>query len=308
LTRIRNICIIYTNKYTNPFHLTSVAPFHNQAKHLFSQFTAKLGVEIWQIFTIITMILSFASTFLWFGLLNPNSLKNDLDYIDRSKALMYNAYQETFLEFSNIGGHTINSDFDACEFKFNQGYNNYEKQYQHIQKRQQDYTELEKTHQLDHKRFLLESGTETAKTTFNNLLTQFSRLNASSEAHNKLQIDLVNQITQACKDGKQSSYKDLSLTYLQSIENLGFSNQFNGTVKEFKESLYILNAENPMETVDTYGKILSLSPTFNDILLVVQPTENDFLITIQNLEKWQRNTSLQNTYLKLKLYYIYDQA
>jgi hypothetical protein len=305
---MRNECIINVNKNTNPTHLTPVTLSHNQAKHLFGQFTAKLGLEIWQIFTIITMILSFASTFLWFGLLSPNSLKNDLEYIDRSKALMYNAYQETYLEFSNIGGHTISNDFDSCQFKFNQGYNYYDRQYQKIREHQQNYTNLEQKSQLDRKQYLQESGTQTAKTTFNLLLDQLSALNLSAENHNKLQIDLSNQITTACKNDNQFAYRELFITYLSSVEKLGFSTQFNEKIKGFKESLFILNTENFVEMNDLYSKILSLSPTFQDVLLVVQPIEQDFLENIQSLEKWQRDTSAQNTYLKLKNYYIYDQG
>jgi hypothetical protein len=305
---MRNVCIIDVNKNTNSTHLTSVTSSHNQAKHLFSQFTAKLGVEIWQIFTIITMILSFASTFLWFGLLNPNNLKNDLEYIGRSKAMMYNAYQETFLEFSNIGGHPLSNDFESCQFRFNQGYNGYEKQYQEIQKRQQDYVDLEQKYQLDHKQYLSESGIQETKTAFNQLLDQLSTLNKSSETQNKLQIDLVNHITTICKEGNHANYKDHFMTYLDNLEQLGFSFQFNEKGKSLKESLYIMHTRNTMEIVDLYEKILSFSPTFSDILSVVQPLEKDFLTNIQKVEKWQRETSAQNTYLKLRNFYIYDQV
>jgi hypothetical protein len=288
--------------------LTPVTPSHNQAKHLFSQFTAKLGVEIWQIFTIITMILSFASTFLWFGLLSPNNLKNDLEFIDQSKALMYNAYQETFLEVSNVNGHTLSSDFDSCQFKFNQGYSGYERQNRDIQKRVIDFDAHEQKYHLSRKEYLSESGTQLTKSSFDKLFVQLIKLNSSTETQNKLQIDLVNQISTSCKETKQSNYKDQFISYLDSIRNLDFSTQFDEKGKSLKDSLYILNIENTMETADLYGKILNYSPTFSDILGVVAPLEQQFLSDIQDLEKWQHTIESKNTYLKLKNYYIYDQT
>jgi hypothetical protein len=286
--------------------LTSFIDSQNQAKLLINQFTGKLGVEIWQIFTIITMILSFASTFLWFGLVNPNSLKKDLENIDHAKALMYNAYQETFLELSAIGGHSVSSDFESCQIKFIQGYNNYKEQNTSIKNYQFGQDELEQNFTVEKKQFLNESGLVTTKEAFNDLFTQFSTLTISSEAQNKYQINLVNQIQNSCKEGKVDEYNQHFIKYLDSVGTLGFSSQFNSKAQALKESLFTISVSNTMETADLYSKILEFSPSFNDILSIIQPIEQNFLDHVQNLEKWQKNTASNNSYLKLKNFYIYD--
>jgi hypothetical protein len=61
-----------------------------------------LGLEIWQIFIVLTLILTTASSLMWFTNLQPQSFKQEYLIVDKTKSEIYNQIQATKTAMENV--------------------------------------------------------------------------------------------------------------------------------------------------------------------------------------------------------------
>jgi hypothetical protein len=266
----------------------------------------KVGVEVWQIFTILTAILSLASTFLWYGLIIPNSLKADFEIIDRTKAILFNTYQEKFLSLASLGAHSVNANLETCDIAYNQGDVNYQELRDVVSKAEKNYLETEYTSKINRKQFIGESGLNSVSESYKTLVDESKQIIDASEKVNKLHINVSNNIKQACIEENLYQIRPILTDYLNEILKVELHDEFKIKGEKLKESLFISDPQNTSVWIDTTIAILQYKPEFENIYASLQPFESRFIESVQKLESWQKQKDTQNPYLNLNKYYIYD--
>lgn len=266
----------------------------------------KVGVEVWQIFTILTAILSLASTFLWYGLVIPNSLKADLEIIDRTKAVLFNTYQEKLLSLASLGAHSVNANLETCDIAYNQGDVNYQELRDVVSKAEKNYQDTEYTSKINRKQFIGESGLNSVSESYKTLVDESKQIIDASEKVNKLHIDVTNNIKQACTEENLYQIRPILTDYLNEILNVELHDEFKIKGEKLKESLFMSDPQNTSVWFDTTNAILQYKPEFENIYASLQPFESRFIESVQKLESWQKQKDTQNPYLNLNKYYIYD--
>ncbi len=64
--------------------------YHLSIQNLKPSIATKLGVEIWELLTMLTIVFSIASTILWFNTLQPKYLENQFTYLEFNKHILEN--------------------------------------------------------------------------------------------------------------------------------------------------------------------------------------------------------------------------
>ena len=64
--------------------------------------TFSLGLEVWQILTVLTLILTLASSLMWFTNLQPENLKQEYLKIDKAKSELYNKAKKTQFNLAEL--------------------------------------------------------------------------------------------------------------------------------------------------------------------------------------------------------------
>jgi hypothetical protein len=278
------------NSRMNPSYLTQFKRF-------------KLDVEVWQLFTVITAIFSIASTFMWFGLLAPTSVKLELLAIDAKKAAIFNTYQEQIVELSAIKGLNANVNLESCQFQYTDQTDipriittiESSKTNPIVEVTNASNISPEKNAQLS----TISSDLTLLKTTTLSMLANMQKANA-------LNINIVQNIINACKKNTFTPNKEI-VSYIDEMLQYDFGSTYSNKLTNFKQSLFIATPGS-LEYFDSLSNLLHTTPSFTYMFEQLKPIEQSLVRNIQSLEQWQRKEHKKHNYLTFKTYYIYDEA
>jgi hypothetical protein len=265
----------------------------------------KLGLELWQLFTVLTVIFSLASSFIWIGLVNPRSTIDQINQIDRAKALVYNQFQQDMVNLKaiEIGQATLN--MDTCEAK--QDVDNIEN-FKNInlvasESKAKINNELGR---IDKNKSLFEDKTNISKT-FKSYIEVLNEVESGSARLKDFQIkkiDLLNKMLLMCQDSNGViTNKDIADS-IDEIKKFAPSDKINEQLNLLKVN--IADAVSDLKIKSTLSEINSIQSTVIDIVTSLKPKLNEFEINTKQVEIWERQAKEQNPNISIKALYIYD--
>ncbi len=271
--------------------------------------------EWWQIWTILTLILSIASIFLVFNQIQPEVYRNEFLIIDQAKSSVYLIHQSgphrKFEEFNFIVAPTIDK-LCAEDFQSELKESNLEAKINPIRQLESDLHSLEEETEGKLRVLTKESQISDLFSAANNSLVEerlfFEKKHLLAEDASKI----LSSLHQTCRQPEQAfTYLDSISDSLSSLSNLeGIDREKLASLTETVETWKAKDSSVNLATVFTEDKAAEqfLEDLENLDLFSQKVTQSQ--IHLQNefikLEKWQVAFTQENAELRQKLVLIED--
>lgn len=277
------------------------------ARSLKENISLKLGLELWQLLTVLAVIFSLASTAMWLGLINPRNIIDQVNQVDRAKAFVYNQYQKDMTELNAI--EISQSIFDPTTCSVNQDDDNVENF-----KKITDITgfakvninnELEK---INKNPSIFQNSTNISKT-YTSYIGILDDINQSTDKLKNFQIkksDLLNKTLLLCQNDKSSIDKKEIIDSIGEMEILDSNIAVNEQLVLLKNKIIGSEIGNSSELVDNLSEINAIQLTIKNILISTKTNVGEFEKNIKKVESWERGVKEQNVNMSFKSIYIYD--
>jgi hypothetical protein len=282
----------------------------------------KFGVEIWQLLTCLTIVLSVASSLMWFSNLQPYNSLVEFTWMDQAKSNMYNLYQKISKDHAETKNRILPSSVltQSCykdvmgveldtsgEEKMSDTLLNVQQQIESIR---QEYPS-----KISHFR---------SYSDFIGLLDMLEDYKKQVNSHHQLQtnfakatLDLQKSTSQVCTS-KLSEFQNSLNKFNKSLDEgkkldladyadwLNQSEEWGKITPALVESVQ----QKGLNSDETKNLITKFRTGFINIFGVrydsakideaVENKENGFLDQLQKMEDWQNQTSSKESYLQGK--------
>jgi hypothetical protein len=277
------------------------------AANLRDNLSQKLGLELWQLFTVLTVIFSLASSFMWLGLVNPRNIADQVNQVDRAKALVYNQYQQDLEELKTIEISQAVFDQESCTVKQEADNSENFKKIESIrnQSRTKIVDELEKNNK---KPTVFQSDTNVSKT-YKSYLGVLDEIYSEELKLKNFQIkkaDLLNKILLICQDENSLITKSDIIDSINEIQTTAPNNLVSEKLITLKNIIASLDSESSGKMVDYLSEVNSIQANTSSIISSLKTKESDFEANTKKIELWERQVKEQNPNIAIKTIYIYD--
>jgi hypothetical protein len=263
----------------------------------------KLDLELWQMFTVLTVILSIASTFMWLGLVSPRNIKEQITAVDKAKTFIYNQYQQDFARLAKISIGASDLDFEEC--KVVGGVDN-----------TKSFDEIDK--QIDASKSVVSNSLTLLPVTTNdtpvakmyggylNTLTKLKENAAKIRGFQTKKAELQDKILSLCQPQVVPATKQEIISGVNELGVLDVSNQIIEQTVSLKNAIVSSDVDTPSKLLARLALINDIHPTIETLVQNTKQYENEFIKNVKSVESWERTTQAENTRLAVNLIYIYD--
>lgn len=260
-----------------------------------------LGLEVWQIFIVLTIILTAASSVMWFTNLQPESVKQEYLLMDKSKSEMFNEVEQVKwqMQQTNFAKPFSNQSTSAC---YSDGI---------LEK--SDNSEiasqvLASQQRIDRVSSNLKSNVGVLQAS---QILEFTKLGLDYSIESKIDLERGEIYIKNLQEIQQESVKlcQSSLSDQESIfsklDGLGknsisisLDNGLSSDVANYLESskkIFNLVSENGLiqdvnkqEFISRLSKIITTRPTIKQLLNSSTKKYEEFMTKLKDLENWER--------------------
>jgi hypothetical protein len=267
----------------------------------------KLGLEVWQLFTVLTVIFSLASTFMWIGLLNPRNVADQVNQVDRDKALVYNQYQQDIASLSLLDFSQSVFEADTCSVKIDTDNTvNFNK----ISKiTSESKTKINKVLENINKNTSLSLASINLTKTYSAYIDVLDEIENSTTKLKNFQIkkaEFLNKLLLMCQDQDSQIDKSEVIVAISDIEPLSSNRITTEQLISIKNKISSPDQETQKQMVTYLSEINKVHSTISDVLISIKPKTNQFEIDTKEIEIWERRIKEQNPNIEIKTIFIYD--
>ena len=260
-----------------------------------------LGLEVWQIFIVLTIILTAASSVMWFTNLQPESVKQEYLLMDKSKSEMFNEVEQVKwqMQQTNFAKPFSNQSTLAC--------------YSDVILEKADNSEtasqvLASQQRIDRVSSNLKSNIGVLQAS---QILEFTKLGLDYSIESKIDLERGEIYIKNLQEIQQESVKlcQSSLSNQESIFNkldgLGknsistsLDNGLSTDVANYLESSKkisnlvsengLIQDVNKQEFINHLSKIITTRPTIKQLLNSSTKKYEEFMAKLKDLENWQR--------------------
>ena len=260
-----------------------------------------LGLEVWQIFIVLTIILTAASSVMWFTNLQPESVKQEYLLMDKSKSEMFNEVEQVKwqMQQTNFAKPFSNQSTLAC--------------YSDVILEKADNSEtasqvLASQQRIDRLSSNLKSNIGVLQAS---QILEFTKLGLDYSIESKIDLERGEIYIKNLQEIQQESVKlcQSSLSNQESIFNkldgLGknsistsLDNGLSTDVANYLESSKkisnlvsengLIQDVNKQEFINHLSKIITTRPTIKQLLNSSTKKYEEFMAKLKDLENWQR--------------------
>ena len=260
-----------------------------------------LGFEVWQIFIVLTIILTAASSVMWFTNLQPESVKQEYLLMDKSKSEMFNEVEQVKwqMQQTNFAKPFSNQSTLAC--------------YSDVILEKADNSEtasqvLASQQRIDRLSSNLKSNIGVLQAS---QILEFTKLGLDYSIESKIDLERGEIYIKNLQEIQQESVKlcQSSLSNQESIFNkldgLGknsistsLDNGLSTDVANYLESSKkisnlvsengLIQDVNKQEFINHLSKIITTRPTIKQLLNSSTKKYEEFMAKLKDLENWQR--------------------
>ncbi|MEM1312072.1 MAG: hypothetical protein AAGF07_01250 [Patescibacteria group bacterium] len=274
-----------------------------------------IGFELWEVFTMLTVVLSLASSIMWYSNLQPRRIATELAVIESQKHILYNKYL--------VIKHTIENPIDI-DVDLNRNCKSSEPSKQFNTLKWDEELGKLTTHSqsidlLKADLYTIQISSSVREKYLNNLMTSFKEYldEAQDVLQNRYQLELNlvksrSILSKACS----LDYKpDLSIMYelgevVRQLDNSQYSSLkfLNKDVSEFYD-LYSLNKKNDVESTNKmqkiYNQVFEIDYGLSDVDGEILDKSENLLFNFKSVESYEKSLLKMNSNLENKVVYIY---
>jgi hypothetical protein len=280
---------------------------HESAKNLRDSLSLKLGLEVWQLFTVLTVIFSISSSFMWLGLVNPRNIADKVNNIDRSKAFVYNRYQQDLTDLSKI---EINQSF------FDQGNCSVTQKNDNVEKFKK-IDDIALSSQLNIKSelermvksptiFENNANISTTYMSYLNVANDMSKISERLKGFQVKKSDLLNKALFQCQNNNEEVQKQDIIDSVVDLENLELGSSTSKQLAFLKAKIADKDINSNDQLINCLLEINDIKLTVADTLISMKVRLNEFESNIKKIEAWEGQVKKQNPNINAKIIYIYD--
>jgi|GEM_PF-6222873 hypothetical protein len=269
-----------------------------------------LGLEVWQIFIVLTLILTTASSLMWFTNLQPQSFKQEYLIVDKTKSEIYNQIQAAKASMENLDrSNKINKQVATpcyVDSSIDQSSN---------KDLQTQIISYEKN--VDQSLINLNSKISGLK---NSQIISFAQAGLNYVVESKTDLEKTDIYTAYLQKVQQESIKLCKATLenadsytdsLASISKNPITSNYDTSLHDDVNNLIqtsiaiqekvkkdgLIDQENRKSFIESLSKIVSFRPTVDQLLSSSQIKYRIFMSKLEELENWQKGY-LQNNNAK----------
>lgn len=275
----------------------------NPAKEILMASKSKSDLELWQIFTVLTVIFLIASTFMWMGMINPKNTQNQIISVDKAKSQIYARYQSDYNTLSEIELPSSRIDMTLCKvLQANGDSKPTERISKIITDSKSDISKLQAN--------LSSSNTnKLVKDSFQSYINLMDNNQKNLEKIHIFQIkqaNLSNQILSFCQPDISPVSKQEIVVSLSGLADLNIDKTISENLNKIKNVLESNNIDTSQELVQVLESVNDTKVTTSSLIESGSTLEHEFVQNIKQIEAWERITIQENPQIVPKVIYIYD--
>jgi hypothetical protein len=255
----------------------------------------KPSLELWQIFTVLTVIFSLSSSVLWFNQIAPNNNQNELSLIDQSKSYLYNQYLSDALDLKKVSlaNPKISED---CKYQNTKNQNT-----EILHTLESSKKELEKKEDQIMKELVIYKNKSGIEEIYGKYIQNQSMIINGLNNHielEKMYDNLAKDEQIVCLDNLNEQSKMAIINDINAISKL------NVNSKILENNVAVVEKLKGVQNGNEYLEILK-EVKIDDFDYRISQTNEDIVQKIKEIEVWQKKQSSKNNLEKAKFVYIF---
>ncbi len=270
-----------------------------------------VGFELWEILTMLTVVLSLASAIMWYSNFQPKQVQNEIALLENQKHIIYNDYVEN--------QSTVDKDFTkdnttkdcSSDFKNNVvDTSDLDQQLARIQTLQQSLSDLQNEAKQNANILNNQNEIMVMQSSYQNYLSELQDFRQSQFEFKKTSFEIDNIITQLDCDNYKSD-TDLQSSLDTTLQNLDTTQPSTNTFKQplanfiTDYSAYTAQPNQLQKLKSDYQTNSNISFDYDTWQKKLKIGSDTFLDSLKSVENREKNLAGQNTELTSKIVYIF---